>query len=138
MTEKYEGGCHCGNVRFAAAGAPVLVEFCHCESCRKASGAPIFAWAAFPADRFALSRGTPRARRSSDTVARAFCPDCGTPLTLADDRFPEEIYAAAGAFDDPDALPPAFHIWRGHRLSWCETADTLPRYKRFKYQGELE
>ena len=84
-------------------------------------------------------RATTRdARDASPGVTRGFCGDCGTPLTLADARFPGEVYIAAASLDDPEALPPEFHIWRSERLSWLETADALPRYRRFKVQGELE
>ena len=34
---------------------------------------------------------------------KAFCADCGTPLTY---EAPDGIAIAAGAFDDPSALPP--------------------------------
>ena len=37
-------------------------------------------------------------------VSRAFCADCGTPLTYEADGCEPSI--AAGAFDDPAALPP--------------------------------
>ncbi len=33
------GGCHCGAVRYTMHAAPLSVLHCHCESCRKASGA---------------------------------------------------------------------------------------------------
>lgn len=133
-----KGGCLCGKVRFEVTGRPLLVEFCHCQSCRKASGAPIFAWAAFAVSAFGFSSGAPKTRLSSPGVTRGFCGDCGTPLTLQDERFADEIYVALAAFDDPESFEPAFHIWRSHRLPWLETADDLPRYRRFRYQGELE
>ena len=138
MDDKKQGGCLCGKVRFEVTAAPVLIEFCHCRSCRKASGAPLFAWAAFPAGGFEITAGTPKIHRSSPGVARRFCGDCGTSLTLQDERFAEEVYVALVAMDDPEALQPEFHIWRSHRLDWLETADHLPRYRRFKFQGELE
>ena len=42
------GGCPCGAVRIAAAGAPWRVGLCHCLDCRKHHGAPFFAAAIFP------------------------------------------------------------------------------------------
>ena len=37
-----------------------------------------------------------------------------------------------------DALPPDVHVWRSGRVSWFETADELPRYVRFKFEGIQE
>lgn len=35
-----KGGCHCGAVRFETPDAPVYAAICHCEDCRRQSGAP--------------------------------------------------------------------------------------------------
>ncbi len=86
------GGCYCGDVRYEATGPSVLVELCHCRSCRRAVGAPVMAWAAFRHSEFAITAGRPTAYESSPGVRRTFCGRCGTSLTLADDRFPDEIY----------------------------------------------
>ncbi len=131
------GRCHCGEVRFNVTGDPVLTEFCHCPSCRRAAGAPLMAWAAYGRADFEVTAGEPVAHASSPGVTRTFCGRCGSSLTLTDERI-AEIYVAIAAFDDPEAVTPDIHIWRSHRLSWVETADDLPRYLRFKFQGELE
>jgi hypothetical protein len=34
----FEGGCYCGQVRYAAAGKPPLKAQCHCRECRYISG----------------------------------------------------------------------------------------------------
>lgn len=131
------GHCHCGDVRFRVAGDAVLIEFCHCRSCRRASGAPLMAWAAYDRAGFEVVSGEPVVHVSSPGVTRTFCGRCGTSLTLTDERIPE-IYVAIASFDEPEATAPDIHIWRSHRLSWVETSDDLPRYLRFKFQGELE
>ena len=132
------GGCCCGKVRYEATGQSMLVELCHCRSCRHAVGAPLMAWAAFQRDEFTITTGDSTAYESSPGLERTFCGRCGTSLTLADDRFPEEIYVSVSSFDDAEKLPPEFHIWRSHRLSWLETADTLPRYVQFRADGIVE
>ncbi len=132
------GGCICGAVRYRAAGQSLLVELCHCRSCRHAVGAPLMAWAAFRRDDFAITAGQSTAYESSPGLVRTFCGRCGTSLTLADDRFPGEIYISLASFDDAEVLPPEFHIWRSHRLSWLETSDSLPRYLQFRADGIVE
>ncbi len=132
------GGCCCGDVRHEATGQSVLVEFCHCQSCRHAVGAPLMAWAAFRRSEFAITAGDVTAYESSPGLERTFCGRCGTSLTLADDRFPDDIYVSVSSFDDAEKLPPEFHIWRSRRLSWLETSDTLPRYAQFRADGIVE
>ena len=134
-TTPTSGGCCCGDVKYEATGKSVLVEFCHCRSCRHAAGAPLMAWAAFRRGEFAVTAGNCAAYESSPGVVRTFCGRCGTSLTLADKRFPDEIYVSVGSFDDPEELPPEFHIWRSNRISWLETSDHLPRYVQFRADG---
>ena len=132
------GGCICGAVRYDAKGQPVMVELCHCRSCRHAVGAPLMAWAAFRRSEFAIRTGAPTTYESSLGLERTFCGRCGTSLTLADDRFLDEIYVSLGSFDDAELLPPEFHIWHSHRLSWLETSDSLPRYVQFRSDSIVE
>ena len=129
------GGCLCGEVRYSTTGEAVLVEFCHCRSCRHAVGAPLMAWAAFARGKFEITAGNPIDYESSPGVVRTFCGRCGTSLTLADERFPDEVYISIGSFDDAERLPPEFHIWRSHRISWLETSDRMPRYVQFRADG---
>ena len=115
-----------------------MVEYCHCRSCRHSVGAPLMAWAAFKRGEFSFLSGEPTEYEPSSGVRRTFCGRCGTSLTLADDRFADEIYVALASFDDAESPVPEFHIWRSQRLSWLETTDDLPRYARFMGDGVLE
>ena len=46
-----------------------------------------------------------------------------------------DVYVSVCALDDPEALAPEIHIWTSDRLAWFETADELPRYRRFRADG---
>ena len=132
------GGCMCGAVRYRVSGETVLVEFCHCEDCRRATGAPVMAWAAFRHRAFDWIKGEPTKFNSSPSVTRTFSGCCGTSLTISDERYADDIYVAPATFDESHTLAPEIHIWRSERLPWLETADRLPRYVRFEYEGILE
>jgi hypothetical protein len=123
-----EGGCLCGATRYRVAGAARNACFCHCRSCRRASGAPFVAWATFPTEGFALTGGALRLHASSEPVTRGSCPTCGTPLTYAHAARPGEIDVALATLDDPAAVRPECHIWTSHRLPWLEPGDGLPRF----------
>ncbi|HEX2484141.1 MAG TPA: GFA family protein [Myxococcota bacterium] len=128
----FEGGCLCGDVRYRAVGPATNRCFCHCRSCRLASGAPFVAWATVPAGGFALTRGALASHRSSARVARGFCARCGTALTYAHDARPEELDLALATLDEPGAISPECHIWVSHRLPWIALTDGLPSYEEWR------
>lgn len=120
--EVHAGGCLCGGVRYAAAGKPKWVAYCHCQSCRRATGAPVTAYAGFRSDAVAWTTGGPTRFTSSPGVTRTFCGRCGTPLTYQGERWPGEIHIHLGTLDEPDRLPPNGQGFEAERLPWVRLA----------------
>lgn len=128
----HQGGCHCGAVRYEVAGEPQHVALCHCSDCRKSSGAPMVAWAAFTEDQFKLIEGEPVTFNSSGSAMRSFCPKCGSGLYYRNAEFlPGIVDIQSATLDNPEALPPGAHIQTAERLGWMETAHSLPAFERF-------
>ena len=128
----YQGGCQCGAVRYEVSGEPQHVALCHCNDCRKSSGAPMVAWAAFADTQFKLVKGEPVTFNSSGSAMRSFCPKCGSGLYYRNAEFlPGIVDIQSATLDDPDALPPSAHIQVAERLGWMETAHSLPLFDRF-------
>lgn len=125
-----EGGCLCGAVRYRIDAAPRVTSYCHCEDCRKASGAPVVAWTFFPNGFLTWIRGAPRTLEFAERV-RTFCPDCGTPLSFFDPAIPGEFEVTTCSLDEPNLMPPMDHNWVADRLTWFETADSLPRHDHY-------
>lgn len=127
-----EGGCQCGAVRYAVEGQPAHVALCHCADCRKSSGAPVTAWAAYPAADFSLLAGAPAAYSSNGSSVRHFCPTCGTGLYFVNEVvLPGLVDIQVATLDDPDALPPQVHIQTAERVGWMDGADALPAFARY-------
>lgn len=128
----HQGGCHCGAVRYEVAGEPQHVALCHCSDCRKSSGAPMVAWAAFTEEQFKLVEGEPVTFNSSGAAMRSFCPKCGSGLYYRNAEFlPGIVDIQSATLDDPEALPPGAHIQTAERIGWMETAHSLPAFERF-------
>jgi hypothetical protein len=129
MTSTLEttGGCLCGALRYVALGRPVDVGYCHCRVCQRSSGAPVLAWATFPNDAFAYTKGSPTTYRSSPRAGREFCAVCGTQIAFREDGA-ARVDFNIGSLDQPDSFAPQYHIWTESRIPWFETADDLPRY----------
>ncbi len=101
------GGCMCGAVRFEALGEPIIVTHCHCNSCRRHTGAPLVTLVSFEAGQVRFTKGERKIYNSSPGVGRAFCGDCGTTLTWeSDPRGQSLIEFHIGTLDEPNALPP--------------------------------
>ncbi len=113
-----EGGCLCGAVRYRATAEPVGLSRCHCESCRTAVGASTVAWAVFPAESFAFTKGKPTYYESSPGVTRGFCSHCGTSLTYADVNYPTVAEVTTASLDLPDDFAPTKEIWLSDKIAW--------------------
>ena len=135
------GGCMCGAVRYEASGAPYWVGHCHCVSCRRHTGAPLVTFVAFREDQVAFTKGERRIYNSSPGVGRAFCGDCGTPLTWeGQSNLPERgriIEFHISTLDEPDAFVPTNHLFYPERIAWFDVADQLPRYHGFDFDSDV-
>ena len=127
-----KGHCLCGAVRYEAAGKVTNQTVCHCTMCRRAAGSPMVGWFTVPRASYRVVAGSPASYRSSAHAVRTFCPTCGTPLTYASTRFPDEIDVTTGSLDDPEAAPPLDHTSAATKLSWVKLADGLPAYPEWR------
>jgi hypothetical protein len=126
----FEGGCLCGAVRYRATTAPVRGVMCHCEMCRKHSGAPALAFVHFPIDAFEWLGATPAWYRSSEFADRGFCPTCGSTLGMREQVLADRVQICVGSLDTPDRVQLDDHVWRRSRVSWFDTTDRLPRFDK--------
>ena len=132
MAKILEGGCQCGAVRYKVSGDPVYVALCHCEDCRKSSGAPMSHWSAFAEGDVTVTAGEPRDYQSSENGVRSFCPTCGTGLLYRNPAMlPGLTDIQAATLDDPSALPPQIHVQTADRLAWIDSIDALPKFERY-------
>jgi hypothetical protein len=126
--QRYSGGCLCGAVRYQAAGPVANLCYCHCNSCRRAAGAPFVAWGTFAHSHFRVTRGTLTEYRSSPQVWRGFCKACGGALTYRHDTRAGEIDVTIASLDEAHALAPQMHVWVGDKLPWVTISDGLPQF----------
>jgi hypothetical protein len=55
--KSYVGSCFCGAVEFTVSGAPVSMGYCHCNSCRHWSAAPVNAFTLWQPENVRITRG---------------------------------------------------------------------------------
>jgi hypothetical protein len=106
----------CGAVRFRLTGSPYEIDYCHCASCRKHTGAPVSVFLDCKRDAVEFTKGTPTYYESSPGVQRGFCSTCGSTLSYETE---DEIHIHVGAMDRPEDYPPHDNpAFPEERLSW--------------------
>lgn len=124
------GGCFCGNIRFEVVGPEKFACFCHCESCQRAAGSPVVAWATYARDTFETTQGRVHLHPSSPGVTRGICSNCGTSISYENAKRPGEIDITLNCLDDPGSATLRAHIWTEDRQPWLQIGDDLPVYEK--------
>ena len=80
--ETYRGQCFCGTVQFTVSGEPAGMGYCHCESCRSWSGAPVNAFTLWKPEALNVTRGADDIGTYNKTPHsyRKWCKSCGGHL----------------------------------------------------------
>ena len=129
------GGCLCGAVRYQSAGEPLYSLICHCRDCQRQSGSAHNAAMRVPAAGFRVTKGEPKryikTADSGNTVARAFCPECGSPLFLTVSTRPDIVGIRVGTLDDPSVFRPQAHIFTRSAQPWDPMDPALPQYPAY-------
>lgn len=128
MAEDLSGRCLCGAIRYRCGPLLCAPTLCHCEACRRASGAHAVGWLTVSSASFEYTAARPRELESSAGVRRTFCERCGTPLTYASARRPAEIDVTIASLDDPALVAPVDHTWMADAIAWDRPADGLPQH----------
>src|SRR5215831_4455704 len=122
----YNGECFCGAVGFTARGAPVASGYCHCESCRQWSAAPMNACTLWRPESVTVTRGASCVgtfKRTSNSL-RKWCTSCGGHLFTEHPRM--------GLIDIYAAVLPQLQFSPGVHVNYHESVlripDGLPKF----------
>ncbi|MDO6478464.1 GFA family protein [Shimia thalassica] len=123
------GRCYCGAVSFTSPTGPLTVAYCHCSDCRRWTGAPAAAFAAFDVKELKTSPTQGQGVSHHPGVTRWNCQNCGSPLMATFDYLPDQVYVPLGLIDQADNLPPRIHCHAESAFSWLHISDDLERAK---------
>lgn len=113
----FEGGCHCGSVRYSLTGPLRQILICHCDDCRRLAGA---SWASTRAydDNYKLLRDETLAWYDSSAWARrGFCTACGSQLFYQLKK-ETEFSVAVGTLDDSSGFTIAGQLFTKSHPNW--------------------
>lgn len=124
------GHCFCGDIRFEVVGPEKFACLCYCESCQRAAGAPVVAWATYAREEFTVTHGNMHWHTSSPGVKRGICSNCGSSITYENEKRPGEIDITLNSLDEPDVPRLRAHIWTEDKQPWLHIGDDLPVYEK--------
>ena len=131
MSDKntYTGGCFCGAVQIAVTGDPVLMGYCHCDSCRHWSAGPVNGFTLWKPDAVKVTKGADNIGTYNKTPHsfRKWCKSCGGHLLTEHPTFGlTDVYAAI----IPDVpFKPAVHV--NYQETVLHMKDGLPKFRDF-------
>ena len=123
------GSCLCGKVRYEITGTPMLMYYCHCTACQKATGSAFASNILVQTDDFAVVAGREvlSAFESSPNKQRHFCSCCGSPIYSQGEETKQFVSVRCGTLDADPTTRPQLHYFVGSKVPWFEIADALPQ-----------
>lgn len=120
------GGCLCGDIRYAIGDDPLTVYACHCTDCQTETGSAFYLAVVVTADSLEYTRGEPERYQvqlaDGRTKGACHCVRCKTKL-----GGPSSLAGIAsidgGSLDDTSWLVPAGHIWTRSAQPWIRLQD---------------
>lgn len=133
MTDRLEGGCACGAVRYHLESAPMFVHCCHCRDCQRQTGSAFVLNALIETDRITLLSGRPEPVGVPTDSGRPHdihrCPACRTALWSDYGGRPKLRFVRIGTLDDPTAMTPDVHIFTRSKLPWVALPEDVPAFE---------
>lgn len=127
MAERsYTGACFCGAIEIALTGTPEAMGYCHCQSCRAWSAAPVNAFTLWKPANVSVTLGASELGtfRKTDASHRRFCRRCGGHVMTDHPGFGlVDVYAAVIA---DFAFEPTLHVHYGETVA--PMRDGLPKF----------
>lgn len=125
----HKGECFCGQVKVEVRGSPAAQGYCHCQSCRSMSGAPLRGFTLWPQDAVQVTSGEEllKGYSKTDFSDRRHCANCGGQVLI---RHP-----SIGMTDVHSAMLPDLDFAPAVHVNYQETVlrirDGLPKLKDF-------
>lgn len=142
MTQRIEGGCTCGEVRYEVLSTPLVVHCCHCRWCQRQTGTAFALNALFEAEHVRVTKGaveilavaSPSGK--GQTIAR--CQTCR--IAVWSNYYMGGLrdyirFIRVGTLDTPDIMPPDVHIFTSSKQPWVQLSnDAIVVDQFYKYQ----
>jgi hypothetical protein len=123
----HKGECFCGTVKLEVSGEPEAMGYCHCQSCRSWSAAPVNAFTLWKPGAVRITSGAEHIATFQKTPfsQRQYCKKCGGHLM--------NNHLPLGLIDVYAATLPTLAFKPGLHINYVDTVlpmrDGLPKLK---------
>lgn len=129
----FTGGCLCGAVTYVVAGEPINMWNCHCDDCRKATGASFATNVLVKLDDLTLQKGQlssfQHSADSGNTMTKEFCSHCGSQLFNSSSGRPGIKVVRVGSIDDASFVRPKANMYASRALPCTLLAEGLDNFE---------
>ncbi len=129
----HEGSCLCGSIQYSIDAELSEFGYCHCKSCRKASGSAHGANAGIERQRLHLDDPNSYLKEfeSSPGKFRAFCSNCGSPLYAYLTATAGVVRIRLGTLDTPFHKTAKAHTFVGEKATWDVIEGDVPQFQEW-------
>ena len=127
--------CLCGKIEFEYDPLPGVMGNCHCEECRRSSGASFVTSIFIVPSSHKITKGEDYVKEynHTDTLGRVFCKSCGSRLWnygKTNNSIAEAPFANVTASSVVGEMPfkPQAHINLSEKADWVEIDDELDKF----------
>ncbi len=131
MSDSITGGCQCGAVRYECTEGPIVAGHCQCTNCQKFTGTGHASNMMLPKTAFSVTGEVSIYEYTADsgnTMARFFCPKCGSPVYGTGSGNPDGVMVRAGGLDDPSIFEANFSLFSQSAQGWDPIEDSIPSF----------
>ena len=110
----FTGSCLCGSVYYKSNSDPLVIQNCHCDQCRKATGSVYLTNLFIKEENFEINGELNNYTHLSDAgnnMTKYFCPNCGSQVFGKNSGRPGIITLRAGTVNEKDIIKPIRNLF---------------------------
>ena len=110
----FTGSCLCGSVNYNSNSDPLVIQNCHCDQCRKATGSVYLTNLFIKEENFEITGEVKNYTHFSDAgnnMIKYFCPKCGSQVFGKNSGRPGIITIRAGTVNEKDIIKPIRNLF---------------------------
>jgi hypothetical protein len=140
-SNKFEGGCACGEVRYRLTKEPMFTHCCHCTQCQRLTGSAFVLNTIIENEHIELLNGTVLKTAGISEYDKPHdiyrCSRCLTAVWSDYGGRPNYRFVRVGTLDEPNLIKPNAHIFVRSKLEWVLIPEDQKAFDVF-YELEKE